>query len=367
LTVLEETRQPFEDVKAAAAPVIEMITVPLKALLQDHVPVVHVLEECLPDSAANGRQSAVKEDQFASAFIDNHPSEPDISVAASILLTAKTAPIGSTVISCESSIQIDLEPATSVEDGQQSAPILMKGEDTSDPFKSVAVEEADTSDLKLVCSVRDVEQPATAILEPIVREEDEIASLPEDQDSNPASIDSIVFEGVDKLPILTQLLQELPTGDDGELDNVAQSLILPYTDTVHSSDSEKEEKEQVFGLESIINLKPLNVELVFKYPTPVQPVGASTSVVEEGKVSDPADASPVLLTPLHFAAPVTELLEEVGRASPVTEEGGKMELIVKEERTISIESHFEMDSKMLDESFSSLNFPTPERRFVYFV
>ncbi len=245
MTVLEKTRQPFEDVKAAAAPVIEMITVPLKALLQDHVPVVHVLEECSSDSVANGRQSPVKKDQFASAFIDNHPSEPDISVAASILLTAKTAPIGSTVISCESSIQIDLEPATSVEDGQQSAPILMKGEDTSDPFKSVAVEEADTSDLELVSSVRNVELAAAATLEPIVYGEEKTASLPEEDQS---------YEVVDKLPILTQLVQELATGSDGELHNAAQSLILP--DTVHSSDSEKEEKVQAFGLESTINLKP---------------------------------------------------------------------------------------------------------------
>ena len=38
------------------------------------------------------------------------------------------------------------------------------------------------------------------------------------------------------------------------------------------------------------------VELVNEHSTPDQPVGASSIVIEEGEVSDPADASPVLLT-----------------------------------------------------------------------
>lgn len=366
-----------------ATPLIDFITAPLEPVPRDPIlaPVVQLLEEGLSYSAGIG--SPVEEAQSVSIFVNEEPSESDsMSIPSILTVTASNGSINEEQ-QAVSIIITDLKPETLVEEQQQADSISMevKEMDAPDPVAVVAVEDAEQSHPDLDCTVQEVQpkmevpSDCVATSEPIVHEEEEPAS-------DPAASDLIVYEGVDnKLTTRAQLMQEITTSANGELNDPAQALLLLHTDSAHVPEDEEEEdnlkpqlvlEESKTDISEHVNLYEIEEEvpsgrekevadLVEEHPAPVQSVGAGTGDIREEEVSDPAESSPLLLTLLHFAAVAIEV-KLAESASSVAEKEHEKEPMAKDEEQ-PMESIFEIETKMMDQSFN-LHFPTPDQRFV---
>jgi len=389
LIAIDDAHPSLPDIKAA--PLIDLITAPLEPTVPLDpilVPDVQVLNEGSSESAVI--ESTIGESQTVPMFVDDE----------AFILTAETARTGSVIEKQEAvsnastdepSVQIAMKLNVSVEGEHQDASMISSTDEpsarvgvkvtisaeeekraVSNPMKENGeednrntVEVAETNEEKPVSPLlieTDVASEPSATSEPILPDEEEPASiLKEETESGPAVTDLIPTgnETGDgrELSIPAQPVQEAATVGDGD-------LVVTHTEFTNVPDIEEERPTVCFepfenSKQEIVKddttsdiIEPANLngveekslsgrgevaELMGENPAFV---GAGSSDVKGGAVNDPVVVPPVLLTPLHFAAPAAKVVQS-GSVSSVTEKQLKMELIVKEERTITIESHFE--------------------------